>query len=120
MDPAEQAAVAIENLRLAAQAAANAEAPVLVEAINSVDVPAFPLDTSDKAIAVINAVGGPNVGFLADLYHLGKMGEDLSAVLDKYGKRSGTSRSPTRRGAERRGRGRWIRAVVRAAGRTGV
>jgi hydroxypyruvate isomerase len=83
-DPAEQDAVAIENLGLAATAAAGAGAVVLVEAINSVDVPAFPIDTSAKAIAVIDAAGAPNVGFLADLYHLGKMGEDLSGVLDKY------------------------------------
>ena len=85
VDPAEQDAVAIENLRLAAQAAAaSADAAVLVEAINSVDIPAFPIDTSAKAIAVIDAVGAPNVGFLADLYHLGKMGEDLPGVLDQY------------------------------------
>ena len=87
VDPAEQDAVAIENLRLAAQAAANAGAAVLVEAINSVDVPAFPIDTSAKAIAVIDAVGAPNTGFLADLYHLGKMGEDLPGVLDRYRKK---------------------------------
>ena len=87
MDPAEQDAVAIENLRLAATAAARAGATVLVEAINSVDVPAFPVDTSDKAIAVIEAVGAPNVGFLADLYHLAKMGEDVADVLAKYRER---------------------------------
>ena len=87
VDPAEQDAVAIENLRLAAEAAANAGAAVLVEAINSVDVPAFPIDSSAKAIAVIDNVGAPNIGFLADLYHLAKMGEDLPGVLDQYRER---------------------------------
>lgn len=82
VDPAEQDAVAAENLALAAEAAAGAGAVVLIEAINSVDAPAFPVDTSAKAIAVIDAVGAPNVGFLADLYHLAKMGEDVPAVLD--------------------------------------
>lgn len=81
VDPAEQDAVAAENLALAAAAAAGAGAAVLVEAINSVDAPAFPVDTSAKAIAVIDKVGAPNVGFLADLYHLAKMGEDLPGVL---------------------------------------
>jgi hydroxypyruvate isomerase len=86
VDPGEQDAVAIENLRLAAKAAATAGAAVLVEAINSVDVPAFPVDSA-KAIKVIDNVGAPNVGFLADLYHLAKMGEDLTDVLDRYRER---------------------------------
>ncbi|HEY7262260.1 MAG TPA: TIM barrel protein [Trebonia sp.] len=82
VDVAEQDAVAAENLALAAEAAAGAGAVVLVEAINSIDAPAFPVDTSAKAIAVIEAVSAPNVGFLADLYHLSKMGEDVPTVLD--------------------------------------
>ena len=51
MDPAEQEdTVAIENLTLAAEAAAAIDASVLVEAINSVDAPAFPVDSSEAAI----------------------------------------------------------------------
>jgi hydroxypyruvate isomerase len=50
---------------------------VLVEGINSVDVPGVPVDTSARAMAVIEKVGASNVGFLADLYHLAKMGEDV-------------------------------------------
>lgn len=79
--PAEQDAVAIENLTLAAEAAAAIGATVLVEAINSVDVPAFPIDTSARAIAVIEKVPADNVAFLADLYHLATMGEDLRETL---------------------------------------
>lgn len=83
-DPAKQDAVAVENLTLAAEAAASIGATVLVEAINSVDVPGFPVDTSAKAIEVIERVPAPNVAFLADLYHLGKMGEDLPGTLTRY------------------------------------
>jgi hydroxypyruvate isomerase len=79
-----QDSVAIANLRLAAEAAGMVGASVLVEAINSVDVPGFPVDTSDRAVAVIEQVGAPNVGFLADLYHLAKMGEDVAEVLTRY------------------------------------
>ena len=57
---------------------------MLVEAINSVDIPGFPVDTSARAMAVIEKVGAPNVGFLADLYHLAKMGEDVADVLTRY------------------------------------
>ncbi len=84
VDPAEQDEVAIENLTLAAAAAAKAGALVLVEAINSIDVPAFPVDSSAAAIAVIDKVPAANVAFLADLYHLAMMGEDLPAVLSGY------------------------------------
>jgi hydroxypyruvate isomerase len=84
VDIAEQDAVAIENLAFAAQAAEKAGAAVLVEAINSVDIPGFPLDSSALAMAVITKTAAPNVGFLADLYHLAKMGEDVADVLGRY------------------------------------
>lgn len=84
VDPAEQDAVAIENLTLAAKAAAKAGARVLVEAINSIDVPAFPVNSSAAAIAVIDKVPAANVAFLADLYHLAMMGEDLAVTLSAY------------------------------------
>lgn len=84
LDHDTQDAVAIANLRLAAEAAGNVGASVLVEAINSVDTPGFPVDTSARAMAVIRAVGAPNVGFLADLYHLAKMGENVADTLHRY------------------------------------
>lgn len=84
VDPAEQDEVAVENLTLAAAAAASVGATVLVEAINSVDIPGFPVDSSAAAIAVIDKVPARNVGFLADLYHLAKMGEDLRGTLGRY------------------------------------
>lgn len=79
-----QDGVAVENLLFAAEAAGRVGASVLVEAINSVDIPGFPVDSSARAMAVIEKVGAPNVGFLADLYHLAKMGEDVAGVLDRY------------------------------------
>ena len=81
---AEQEAIATENLAFAARAAEKAGSAVLVEAINSVDVPGFPVDTSGRAAEVITRAGAPNVGFLADLYHLAKMGEDVADVLSRY------------------------------------
>jgi hydroxypyruvate isomerase len=81
VDPSHQDAVAQENLRLAADAAGKVGASVLVEAINSVDAPGFPVDLSHRAMAVIEQTGAANVGFLADMYHLAKMGEDVAEVL---------------------------------------
>jgi hydroxypyruvate isomerase len=81
----EQDELAAENLALAARAAAAAGATVVVEALNSHDSPRAALVSSGRALEVINLVraqaGVTNVGFLADLYHLGKMGEDLPATL---------------------------------------
>jgi len=84
VDVAQQDAVAIENLAFAAGAAEKAGAAVLVETINSVDIPGFPVDSSGKALEVITKVGAPNAGFLADLYHLAKMEEDVADVLSRH------------------------------------
>jgi hydroxypyruvate isomerase len=62
-----------------------AGATVVVEALNSYDSPRAALVSSQRALEVINLVraqaGVANVAFLADLYHLGKMGEDLPGTL---------------------------------------
>jgi hydroxypyruvate isomerase len=81
---AEQDAVARDNLAFAAGVAASAGATVMVEAINSVDIPGFPVDSADRAVSVIAGVGAANVGFLADMYHLAKMGEDVADVLSRH------------------------------------
>jgi hydroxypyruvate isomerase len=77
--------LALENLALAARSAAAAGATVVVEALNSYDSPRAPLVSSSGALAVIREVraqgGVTNIAFLADLYHLGKMGEDLPQML---------------------------------------
>jgi hydroxypyruvate isomerase len=83
----EQDELATENLALAAGAAARAGATVVVEALNSYDSPRAPLVSSQSALEVVNRVrayGAGNIAFLADLYHLGRMGEDLPTVLARY------------------------------------
>ena len=81
----QQDELAVENLALAARAASAAGATVVVEALNSYDSPRAVLVSSQRALAVINQVraqaGVANLAFLADLYHLGKMGEDLAGTL---------------------------------------
>ena len=79
--------LAFENLALAAGAAARAGATVVVEALNSYDSPRALIVSSQSAMAVIDAVraeGAANIGFLADLYHLGRMGENLLDVLARH------------------------------------
>jgi hydroxypyruvate isomerase len=77
--------LATENLALAARAASAAGATVVVEALNSYDSPRAALVSSASALALISKVraeaGVTNLAFLADLYHLGKMGEDVAGTL---------------------------------------
>ncbi|WP_416969881.1 TIM barrel protein [Streptomyces sp. 4F14] len=88
VDPAEQDALALENLAYAARAAHRVDATLLVEALNRVESPRYPLHTAESAVEVVNRVnsltGLGNARFLMDLYHLGVNGEDVPAAIDRY------------------------------------
>jgi hydroxypyruvate isomerase len=76
--------LAARNLVAASQAASRAGATVVIEALNAQENPRYPITSTRAAIKVIEMVrdqGAPSVGFLADLYHLAMMGEDLPAAL---------------------------------------
>ncbi|MFJ9695186.1 hydroxypyruvate isomerase family protein [Kitasatospora sp. NPDC101183] len=92
-DPAEQDALALENLVIAARAAHEIGAVLLIEALNAVESPDYPLVTSAAAVEVVDrvnaATGLGNARFLCDLYHLARGGEDLGAVIDAYADRIG-------------------------------
>ncbi|AYL38646.1 TIM barrel protein [Streptomyces fungicidicus] len=88
VDPAEQDALALENLVLAARAADRIGAVLLVEALNGPESPRYPLVSAPAAVGVVDkvnaATGLDNARFLMDLYHLAVNGEDLPAVIDRY------------------------------------
>ncbi|WP_051731636.1 TIM barrel protein [Kitasatospora phosalacinea] len=92
-DPAEQDALALENLALAARAAHSIGAVLLVETLNSAESPDYPLVTAAAAVDVVDkvnaATGLGNAKFLCDLYHLARNGEDPAAVIDAYADRIG-------------------------------
>jgi hydroxypyruvate isomerase len=79
----EQDDLAVENLALAARAAARIGATVLVEPVSGAD--RYPLKTAADALTVIDRVQAaydvPNVGLLADLYHLAVNGDDANSVI---------------------------------------
>nr|WP_030900767.1 TIM barrel protein [Streptomyces sp. NRRL F-5126] len=93
VDPAEQDALALENLTLAARAAHRAGATVLIEALNEPESPHYPLVSAPAAVEVVDrvneATGLGNAAFLLDLYHLSMNGEDLAGVIDRYAARTG-------------------------------
>ncbi|MFJ6774182.1 TIM barrel protein [Kitasatospora sp. NPDC091257] len=93
VDPAEQDALALEHLVLAARAAHGIGAILLVEALNKDESPHYPLVSAAAAVEVVDkvnaATGLGNARFLCDLYHLARNGEDLPAVIDAYADRIG-------------------------------
>ncbi|MGW0807445.1 hydroxypyruvate isomerase family protein [Nonomuraea sp. NPDC002799] len=79
--------LAVANLRRAADAAAGIGATVVVEALNSHESPHYPITSSRAAFDLIDEVDRENVAFLADLYHLHRMGEDVLALIDGHSAR---------------------------------
>ena len=83
----QQQELALENLALAAAAAARAGATIVVEPLNSYDTPRAAITSSGRAAEVIGAVraaGAGNIALLADVYHLSRMGEDVAGTLARY------------------------------------
>ncbi|GAB7187826.1 TIM barrel protein [Kitasatospora sp. Ki12] len=93
VDPAEQDTLALENLVIAAKAAHEVGAILLIEALNAAESPDYPLVSADAAVEVVDkvnaATGLGNARFLCDLYHLAKNGEDLARVIDTHADRIG-------------------------------
>jgi hydroxypyruvate isomerase len=93
VDPAEQDALALENLVLAARAADRIGAILLIEALNKTESPHYPLVSAPAAVGIADKVDEAtelgNARFLMDLYHLSMNGEDLPAVIERYTPRAG-------------------------------
>ncbi|MBO0803725.1 MAG: TIM barrel protein [Nocardiopsaceae bacterium] len=90
---AEQDELALENLALAAHAAHDIGATLLIEALNAPETPDYGLLSSATAVDVVdkvNAITGlGNAKFLADLYHLARGGEDPAKAIVSYADRIG-------------------------------
>lgn len=91
--PDVQDALALDNLVLAARAAHETGATLLVETLNKPESPRYPLVSAESAIEVVDrvneATGLGNAAFLLDLYHLSMNGEDLPGVIDRYADKTG-------------------------------
>jgi hydroxypyruvate isomerase len=74
----------IENLRYAARVCADAGISLLIEPLNTLDVPGFFLNRSAQALEIIDAVGAPNVLLQFDAYHLQIMEGDLARTLERH------------------------------------
>jgi hydroxypyruvate isomerase len=85
VDAEEQDELGIESLALAARAAAEIGATVLVEPVSGPKP--YPLRTADDVAAVLDrahAAGAANVAMLCDLFHLANNGDDPAAAIDRH------------------------------------
>jgi hydroxypyruvate isomerase len=81
---AEVHATYIANLKYAAAEFARHGITLLIEPINTRDMPGFFLNTQAQAYAVLEEVKAPNLKMQMDLYHMQIMEGDLEIKLRKY------------------------------------
>ncbi len=74
----------VANLRAAAAMAAPLGINVLIEPINTRDMPGYYLNRQDQAHAVVADVGAPNLKVQMDLYHLQVVEGDLASHIRQY------------------------------------
>ncbi len=74
----------LANLAWAAAQAAPQGIDVVIEPINTRDIPGFFLNRQDQAHAVVAAVGAPNLKVQMDLYHCQIVEGDLAKKLERY------------------------------------
>jgi hydroxypyruvate isomerase len=77
-------ATLVANLRYAAGALGAAGIRLLIEPINTFDIPGFFLTRSDQALEVIDEVGSDNLFLQYDIYHAQRMEGELAATLRKH------------------------------------
>jgi 2-dehydrotetronate isomerase len=77
-DPAEAEQVYLGNLRSAADRLAAANLTLVIEPINTRDIPGYFLNTTTQAMAIIERVGRANLKLQLDLYHVQIMEGDLA------------------------------------------
>lgn len=72
----------VENLKFAAGKLEAAGVKLLIEAINTRDIPGFFLTNTQQALAIIERVGSQNLYFQYDVYHMQIMEGDLARTIE--------------------------------------
>ncbi|MCL7941819.1 hydroxypyruvate isomerase family protein [Halomonas sp. ATCH28] len=79
----------VANLRFAAREAAKCHREVLIEPINTRDMPGYYLSRQGQAMAILEEVGEPNLRLQLDFYHCQIMDGDLTRQLERQFERVG-------------------------------
>jgi hydroxypyruvate isomerase len=77
-------ALYVANLRKAARRAAAAGIDIIIEPINTRDIPGYFLNRTSEARAVIYEAGEPNLGLQFDIYHRQVMEGDVATAIREY------------------------------------
>ena len=76
--------VLVKNLRFAADALASQHIRLLIEPINTRDIPGFFLNRTEQAVQLISDVGSDNLFIQYDIYHMQVMEGDIAPTLRKH------------------------------------
>ena len=74
----------VENLRYAAKELQHAGLRLLIEPINTYDIPGFYLNRTQQAIDILDEVGAANAFIQYDVYHAQRMEGELAATLQAH------------------------------------
>jgi len=74
----------VDNLRFAAAELKAAGLKLLVEPINTYDIPGFYLNRTAQALAILDEVGADNAFVQYDIYHAQRMEGELAATLQQH------------------------------------
>jgi hydroxypyruvate isomerase len=83
VDPAKARSTLIENLRFAASELKRAGVRLLVEPINTFDIPGFFLSRSDETLKLFDDIGEKNLWLQYDIYHMQRMEGELAGTIAK-------------------------------------
>lgn len=73
----------VANLKFAADALQGAGIKLLIEPINTRDIPGFYLCHTDQALEIIDATGSSNLALQYDIYHMQIMEGDLAPTIER-------------------------------------
>ena len=74
----------VANLQYAAQAFKDAGLRLLLEPINTFDIPGFYVCRTDQALSILDAVGADNLFVQYDIYHAQRMEGELAATIAQH------------------------------------
>lgn len=74
----------VVNLAFAARAFKDAGLRLLVEPINSFDIPGFYINRTAQALSVLDEVGADNIFLQYDIYHAQRMEGELAATITQH------------------------------------
>ena len=75
----------VKNLKRAAEMVKGSDVVVIIEPINTRDIPGYFLNHTGEARSIIHEVGGPNIGLQFDLYHRQIMEGDVANAIREFG-----------------------------------